>query len=447
MTAEEKCVNTIDAHNKRFDSVSSTIDFAREMLSNLDERSSVAVVDTVASVDPETVLTTVSFILSTASKVAVLGLPDITMIRILASLKRIEGGLAQILEAPLRKAIDTFEFILQAAGTGNFESAYDKLEKLIDNAETAVHYTKQNKNDFSIESYRECAKATRLLMFGHLLKESYDKAKKVFLPPDQLPTKKVTLIGQTLEMIVRKSIEQKKKVITTSWGILRIQDDSKKSEAQDILDSILKFGYPFISRAKKLTTDMTNELKIQDFSSNHHKFGLLPDVLPMGREDATQLTLGFSNDSDGKKSLVKVIVWKEEDSVWCEYENFMGHVKLESQTGKVMMELPVPRPLKLIATGDARKRFLGGLGDYRIAITKGQHEGRPVYTNSEDWNLYSLPDGTWGVDCDVGDSQPEMRSTDKATSPDLCQNWEYKDHRDGNKYKHGDVKVEINVSV
>ena len=445
MTAEEKCVNTIDAHNKRFDSVSSTIDFAREMLSNLDERSSVAVVDTVGSVDPETVLTTVSFILSTASKVAVLGLPDITMIRILASLKRIEGGLAQILEAPLRKAIDTFEFILKAAGTGNFESAYDKLEKLIDNAETAVHYT--NKNDFSIESYRECAKATRLLMFGHLLKESYDKAKTVFLPPDQLPTKKVTLIGQTLEMIVRKSIEQKKKVITTSWGILRIQDDSKKSEAQDILDSILKFGYPFISRAKKLTTDMTNELKIQDFSSNHHKFGLLPDVLPMGREDATQLTLGFSNDSDGKKSLVKVIVWKEEDSVWCEYENFMGHVKLESQTGKVMMELPVPRPLKLIATGDARKRFLGGLGDYRIAITMGQHEGRPVYTNSEDWNLYSLPDGTWGVDCDVGDSQPEMRSTDKATSPDLCQNWEYKDHRDGNKYKHGDVKVEINVSV
>ena len=445
MTAEEKCVNTIDAHNKRFDSVSSTIDFAREMLSNLDERSSVAVVDTVGSVDPETVLTTVSFILSTASKVAVLRLPDITMIRILASLKRIEGCLAQILEAPLRKAIDTFEFILKAAGTGNFESAYDKLEKLIDNAETAVHYT--NKNDFSIESYRECAKATRLLMFGHLLKESYDKAKTVFLPPDQLPTKKVTLIGQTLEMIVRKSIEQKKKVITTSWGILRIQDDSKKSEAQDILDSILKFGYPFISRAKKLTTDMTNELKIQDFSSNHHKFGLLPDVLPMGREDATQLTLGFSNDSDGKKSLVKVIVWKEEDSVWCEYENFMGHVKLESQTGKVMMELPVPRPLKLIATGDARKRFLGGLGDYRIAITMGQHEGRPVYTNSEDWNLYSLPDGTWGVDCDVGDSQPEMRSTDKATSPDLCQNWEYKDHRDGNKYKHGDVKVEINVSV
>ena len=128
-------------------------------------------------------------------------------------------------------------------------------------------------NDFSIESYRECAKATRLLMFGHLLKESYDKAKTVFLPPDQLPTKKVTLIGQTLEMIVRKSIEQKKKVTTTSWGILRIQDDLKKSEAQDVLDSILKFAYPYISTAKKLTS-MNRNLMIQDSSSSsyHQEF-------------------------------------------------------------------------------------------------------------------------------------------------------------------------------
>ena len=413
------------------------------MLSKFDVSSSVAVVDAVASADPETVITTASYILSAASDVAILRLPDITMFKVLASLKRIEGGLAQILEAPLRKAIDTFEFILKAAGTGNFESAYDKLEKLIDNAETAFHYT--DKNELSIESYRECAKATRLLMFGHLLKESYDKTRKVFVPPYQLHPNKVTLIGQTLEMVVRKCIEQKEKVIITSWGIFRIQNDGKKSEAQDILDSILKFGYPFISRAKKLTTDMTHKLRIQDFATNHHQVSLLPDVLPMGREDATKLTLGYSNDSDGKKSFVKVIVWKEEDSVWCEYEKCKGSIKLESETGEVVMDVPFPRPLKLSATGDAGKWWIGCLGDY--TITKEEHEGRAVYKNSEDWNLYSLPDGTWGVDRDVGYSQPDMRSTDKATSPDLCQDWEYKDFMDGNKYKSGDIKVEINVSV
>ena len=156
MTAEQKCVNTIGAHNTGVDAVSNTIDLTRKMLSKFDISSSVAGDDTVSSVDPETILTTASFILSAASNVSMLRLPDITMFRVLASLKRIEGGLAQILEAPLKKAIDTFEFILKAASTGNFESAYDKLEKLIDNAETAFHYT--DKNELSIESYRECAK-------------------------------------------------------------------------------------------------------------------------------------------------------------------------------------------------------------------------------------------------------------------------------------------------
>ena len=99
-------------------------------------------------------------------------------------------------------------------------------------------------------------------MFGHLLKESYHKGRKFFLTSDQLPINKITLIGETLEEVARKSIEQKRNVKTTSWGL---QIDSKKSEAQDILDSILKFAYPYISRAKKLT-EMNNHLTIDDSS-------------------------------------------------------------------------------------------------------------------------------------------------------------------------------------
>ena len=87
-------------------------------------------------------------------------------------------------------------------------------------------------------------------MFGHLLKESYDEEKRIFLTFEQLHPSKVTLIGETLEMVARKCIEQKKNVKTSSWGF---ESDTKKSEAQDVLDSILKFAYPFVSRAKKFT--------------------------------------------------------------------------------------------------------------------------------------------------------------------------------------------------
>ena len=91
---------------------------------------------------------------------------------------------------------------------------------------------------------------------------------KFFLTSDQLPINKITLIGETFEEVARKSIEQKKSVKTTTWGL---QIDSKKSEAQDVLDSILKFAYPYISRAKKLN-DMNKQLTKQDASSGYLQF-------------------------------------------------------------------------------------------------------------------------------------------------------------------------------
>ena len=279
LTEEEKCVNFMDDHNTRADAASSALDFTREMLSKFEICSPVSVLDTVASLDPQSVLSTACVILSAASNVASLKFPDMTMHKVLASLERIEGNLNAILEAPLKKAIDTFEFILKAVRSGSFESAYKKLEKLIDNAETAFHYADRNK--LSIKCYRECAKAIRLLMFGHLLNESYDNERKIFITPDQLQDNKVTLIGETLEMVARKCIEQKKNVKTSSWGL---ESDFKKSEAQDILDSILKFAYPYISRAKKFT-DINKQLMIQDGSLSYLcQLNLLPDLLPIGLE-------------------------------------------------------------------------------------------------------------------------------------------------------------------
>ena len=164
-------------HNERADAASDTIDFMRDMLSKFDTGSSVAVLDTVAPLDPGTVLSTACVVLSAASNVASIKFPDMTMHKVLASLEKIEGNLKTILETPLKKAVNTFEFILKAVRSGRFESAYEKLERLIDNAETAYLYA--DDNVLSVKSYQECAKGIRLFMFGHLLKESYDKEKRI----------------------------------------------------------------------------------------------------------------------------------------------------------------------------------------------------------------------------------------------------------------------------
>ena len=86
---------------------------------------------------------------------------------------------------------------------------------------------------------------------------------------EQLQPGKVTLIGETLEMIARKCIEQKKNVKSSLWGF---ESDKKKSRAQDILDSILKFAYQYVSRAKKFT-----DINKQVPSIFHLQFCLLAD--------------------------------------------------------------------------------------------------------------------------------------------------------------------------
>ena len=97
-------------------------------------------------------MTATCVVLSAASNVASLKFPDLTMHKVLASLKRIEGRLDQILTAPLNKAIDYYKTVINAVISENFKLAFDKLPILMENATTAFHYA--NKKDIGIESYR-----------------------------------------------------------------------------------------------------------------------------------------------------------------------------------------------------------------------------------------------------------------------------------------------------
>ena len=99
-----------------------------------------------------------------------------------------------------------------------------------------------------------------------------------------------------------------------------------------------------------------------------------------------------------------------------------------------------PGPFTVSATGGASK-WLQCCGDF--TLTERLHRDRPVYRRiSGGWGyLYSLESGAWAVGEKVGQTQPPLRSTTPAPSPALCQNWEYWDPDDGDKYKPGDIKI------
>ena len=380
--------------------------------------------------DPDTAASA-CVVLSTASSVASLKIPDITTQKILMAVKKIEKGVDKILKTPLKTALEHFGSILDAVETGNFEIAFETIPVLKEDAMKAFHYMDDEKK-ISVENFKECTKALKLHMFAEILRTSYNRERKMFTPPDKLQEHQVLLVGKALEKITRKCIDQKEKVKTTSWGFER---DSIKYEAQDCLDQILHLAYQYISRAKKLT-DIKKQLTISNDALP--KFRLLPEFLPMGYEDRTQLTVGVQIDEKGHKSVARIGVWRNETHVYFEYKGVEFQKPIVSESEPVDMELPCPPgPFTLSATREAGRRWSRLLGDY--SLTREEHSGRPVYRNKWSRYIYSLEDGGWGVSNNVGDSGPFMRSTSPAPSPALCQRWEYYDGHDG----AGDIKITI----
>ena len=130
LTEEEKVVNFMDDYNTGADAASAALDFTREMLSKFDTSSSVAVLDKVTLIEPETVLSATCVVLSAASNVASMKVPDMTMQKVLAALERIEGKLDQILKTPLNMAIDYYKTVINAVLTGNFTHIHMLLSSL-----------------------------------------------------------------------------------------------------------------------------------------------------------------------------------------------------------------------------------------------------------------------------------------------------------------------------
>jgi len=377
--------------------------------------------------DPDTAASA-CVVISTASSVASLKIPDVTTQRILMTVMKIEKGVDKILKTPLKTALEHFGSILDAVETGNFEIAFETIPVLKEDAMKAFHYMDDEKK-ISVENFKGCTKALKLHMFAEILRVSYDRERKIFIMPEKLQENQVVLIAKALEKIARKCINQKEKVKTKSWGF---EQGSIKSEAQDCLDQILILAYPYISRAKKLT-DIKKQLTMSDPSLS--KFCLLPELLPT----QTQLIVGVQTDEKGEKSVARIRVWRNETHVYYEHKGVVFYKPIISECEPVDMEDAWHTgPFTLSATGGARNKWPLYQSDY--SLTKEEHRGRPVYRSSEGHSLFSLKYGGWGVHFNVGDRWPVMRTTSPAPSPALCQHWQYLDF---GKYKPGDVKVTL----
>ena len=257
------------------------------------------------------------------------------------------------------------------------------LDKVIENAMKGLDYAGD-----SVESFEECAKATRLIVFSTILRHSYDEGRRCFKPIFMLSEEKQKLIGDKLEAIVEELSKRKDKVKTT--GIFGIK--AKKSRVQNMFDSVLKIVYPYVSQARKWT-DMKRKVRCSV------KLPLMPKYLPDGKEDSAEMIVGVRDGS----SAVRVNVWREKDIVYCKYgaKTFRKTIKHEPKL--LMFGLDqCPGPITLRLTGAAAKEWPLDQGEYHL--TDQEHNGAPVYRNSHGRYLYTYGDGTWRADYEIGTS-------------------------------------------
>ena len=278
----------------------------------------------------------------------------------------------------------------------------------------------------------------RLVMFGKILYESFDRKKKMFISADKLAQNRLSNIQGEFDDIVNQNWEQKEKVKLKKTFHIKVDSDSE-AEAQNLLNSILKITYPYISQARKLT----NMNKLQENPSGARlKFSLLPEALPFGYKDKTSVIIGLYMNYNGNMSVVTVDVWKSKKNVYYEHQgkSFYKAFSSNSKSEPVDMEGADSASLTIYLTGKAQEEWSEFHGDYKLIEDKDKD--KPVYRNIKGKHLYCQKDGTWAVSFIKGETHPVLKSSPAAASPALAQTWEYREVM-GSDYQAGaeDIKV------
>ena len=292
-----------------------------------------------------------------------------TLNKIKKIVESIEEKMDIILRTPLKIALDYLTSATTLLMQDIYEDAYDKLGTVEMEATRAFHYISQDEK--STGNLRECISALKLLVFSKLMRYSYDKEKKVFLPYRILKRNVKLAICEELEKLVNDCLEQSEMVKNSKWFLSK----SKETKITDSVDLILTMTYPYISEGKGWTSFTT---EIAEDSLTSVEVTVKPQYVPSGEEDETEVIIGTRK---GEVSCpIRVKMWRTRSCVvlsspFCKDKIKFSSLEDEvSKTVEVQGTLPtlIISSLGVTAEGWAGKTF--GQYEYR-----GLHNGYPSY--------------------------------------------------------------------
>lgn len=140
-----------------------------------------------------------------------------TLNQIKRGIERVEKKVDRIMEVPMKNAITFFKNANTEIMNGSFSDAFENLKLVIVKANEAFELTATK--DINIETFSECMKAIKMIMYSTILKYCYNKEKDVFELYAGLPSSKKKIIATQLQDLIEKCINLKRNVKVTKFFI------------------------------------------------------------------------------------------------------------------------------------------------------------------------------------------------------------------------------------
>ena len=343
-------------------------------------------------------------VFNVGSGVTKLDMTAFTLNRIKNLVEKIDKKVDIILKTPFLDAVNSLESAITLMKHEMFEDAYDNLRRVEDNAKTAFNYASQNEK--SKANFRASINAVKLLVFSKVLRYSYDKERKIFLPHGALKKNIKVAISEELEELVNKCLVQSEKM---KKKLFFRSKKMKEKKIEDTVDAVLTMTFPYISEGRgwiKINKETTED------TATSVEVTVKPQFIPEGEEDRTECVIGTIQ---GGTSL-RAEIWRSEGCVVVKFPHCRDTIKFSSLQDEVKKTLKVwPQYLIVSSVGVTADSILSGdtFGQYEY---RKDHNEIPYYRQRHTVDnkatalnyIYRGPDRKWWVGWKHGEKEGRL---------------------------------------
>ena len=231
---------------------------------------------------------------------------------------------------------------------------------------------------------------------------SFDEDESLFIPFNFIPMKRQSTLAKKITANLKEILDLEKTIKVK--GFFK-ESNKEKENKQNLVDSILRISYPYISEGRSWSSIWTKLPPIGKL-----KIIIKPEFIPEGQKDKTEVAIGTYGDQS-----VKIGIWKSPDR-YVFISNTTEVFSFENPEKELQINIPFQISFMLTSSGLSADWQGSRFGEYQLA---GEHEGAVMYQQThtvagEANKLYRDPHG-WRVGESFDDAS--LRNASKSDVP------------------------------